>query len=465
MVISTIDLLLNVKALADSGMQNIKINRELKSAGYSNVASFLAMPISISQPSFCYIGLTKLTTSAGAKSSHVAYIIAALFILVVFAGGNMLSLVPRLILGGLVGFIGLDFLYEWLYLGWKEQSRFDATIITVLLVVVEFFGLVHAVTLGLLVTGAIFIYNYSNIDVVRQEHDGSYFHSNVDRPSEHRRALNDFGHRIYVARLHGYIFFVSATRIEELIESRIHNHSAGQKPDFIIVDFLGVTGIDSSALHSFVKIRNAADAGNIKLVYSGMIPAITNVFASRSFLEGTPSPHSLVADLDTALKMCEDELLKSHGVSPECSHLTLDQLSPFYADPAFTNVILNFLEEITVPKGKILVREGSPVEQLYIVRSGVLEVQSYLKGIRFGEYGPGSLVGVAAILAENEDVHEASVVAKSISQVLVMSKAQLSELTSKHPLESLRFYQYLSGVVADRCIYSTRLLEDLLAAE
>lgn len=464
-VISTIDLLLAVKAISDSGLVNIKINRELQAAGYANMASFVATPIAVAQPSYYYVGLTKLTASARGFRGAFVWIIAALFILIVIVGGGVLSLVPRLALGGLVGFIGIEFLYEWFYLGWKEQSRLDATIITSILVIAELFGLIHAVTVGLLVTGALFIYNYSNIDVVRQEHEGASLHSNVDRPVAHRRILRDKGHKIYVVRLHGYIFFGSATRLEELIEERITHQATDRRPDFVIVDFHGVTGIDSSALHSFVRIKNIADEAGAQLVYCGMIASLVHVFSSRVYLEGTPSPHKTVADLDTALKACEDQLLETNGVEPDFSNCSLEELNQFFADPIFKTVLLNFFTEKHLPKGKVLVREGSPVDEFYIVRAGVLEVQSYLKGIHFGEYGPGSLVGVAAILAENEDVHEASVVAKMPSDVLVMSKQQLISLAHSNPTECLRFYQFLSGVLADRCIYSTRLMEDLLVSQ
>ena len=163
--------------------------------------------------------------------------------------------------------------------------------------------------------------------------------------------------------------------------------------------------------------------------------------------------------------MCiRDRLLLSHGVEPDFSNCSLEELNQFFASPAFKNVLSGFFTETHLPKGKVLVKEGSPVAEFYIVRSGVLEVQSYLKGIRFGEFGPGSLVGVAAILAENENVYEASVVAKMPSDVLVMTKQQLSSLAQSNPTECLRFYQFLSGVLADRCIYSTRLMEDLLVS-
>ena len=196
-----------------------------------------------------------------------------------------------------------------------------------------------------------------------------------------------------------------------------------------------------------------------------MMASLIHAFSSRVYLEGTPAPHKTVADLDTALKTCEDRLLQAHGLEPDFSRCSLEELNPFFAEPVFQAVLSAFFTDTYLPKGKVLVREGSPVDELYIVRSGVLEVQSYLKGIRFGEYGPGSLVGVAAILAENEDVHEASVVAMMPSDVLVMTKQQLNDLAHSHPIECLRFYQFLSGVLADRCIYSTRLMEDLLVSD
>lgn len=56
---------------------------------------------------------------------------------------------------------------------------------------------------------------------------------------------------------------------------------------YIILDFKDVQGMDSSAIHSFLKINQVVENGyQVKLIYSQLKPGLKNLFIKGSVLKG-----------------------------------------------------------------------------------------------------------------------------------------------------------------------------------
>jgi SulP family sulfate permease len=132
-ILSVLNLLLNATGLELALKRDIDINHELKAAGIANVLSGLGGGM---------IGFQTLSLSTlgyrlkvrGRLSGLVAGVIP---IIILFAGTTMLAFFPKLIVGGLLLFLGLDFLYEWLITGWSKLSRMDYGIVVLILVVIQ----------------------------------------------------------------------------------------------------------------------------------------------------------------------------------------------------------------------------------------------------------------------------------------------------------------------------------------
>ena len=112
----------------------------------------------------------------------------------------------------------------------------------------------------------LFVLNYSRINVVHHALSGAEM-------TQQRRALRlppagtgeDLGQHIYILELQGFIFFGTANALLEQIRARVADTE--QPPvRYIILDFRRVTGLDSSAVLSFVKGKQLAEAQDITLV-------------------------------------------------------------------------------------------------------------------------------------------------------------------------------------------------------
>ena len=119
LVINAIALLLNSTELELVLRKDADLDRELRVAGVANVvagagggmAGYLSLP------------LTHLGSKQGADSRVVGVAAALLAAVVLMFGASLLAYVPRIVLGGLLLFTGLELLVEWTYDAWHRLPR------------------------------------------------------------------------------------------------------------------------------------------------------------------------------------------------------------------------------------------------------------------------------------------------------------------------------------------------------
>jgi sulfate permease, SulP family len=108
-VLSLISLLLNASALEVAVKEDIDMNRELQSAGLTNLVAGL-FGSTVGYPA---LSLTVLTHRLNAKTRLAGVFAALLAGGTLLLGANALSYFPKPVLGGILLFMGLSFLVEW----------------------------------------------------------------------------------------------------------------------------------------------------------------------------------------------------------------------------------------------------------------------------------------------------------------------------------------------------------------
>src|SRR5207253_7569131 len=94
---------------------------------------------------------------------------------------------------------------------------------------------------------------------------GTTYRSNADRPAGERQALAGMVDRVQILLVSGFVFFGPANGLLERVRKRVE---AGA-PRFLVIDLRRVTGMDSSAVLSFRKVAQLAEANGFELVLSG----------------------------------------------------------------------------------------------------------------------------------------------------------------------------------------------------
>lgn len=459
LILSVVSLLLNASALELAIRQDVDFNRELRAAGLANILSGLGGGM----VGYHALSLSTLSYRIGARGRLAGLAAGAICAVMLFAGSALLAFFPKPILGGLLLFLGLDFLVEWVIDGCFKLSRADYAVVLLILVVIGATDFLIGVGVGLIVTIILFVLNYSRINVVHHALSGAEIKSNVERCAYHRRVLAEqLGRHIYILELQGFIFFGTANALLEQIRARAGDTE--QPPvRYIVLDFRRVTGLDSSAVLSFVKGRQLAEAQGITLVLTQVSGKMQQQFELGGLSESDERVR-ILPDLDHGLEWCEEQLLEIEGITALHAPVTLRaQLADSGFEKADTARLMEFLERVNVEEGEYLIRQGDEADKLYFIELGTVSVYLELedgKRVRLQTLGLGTAVGELCLYLGTRCT--ASVITDSPTIAYQLTRTALSEMKEREPELAATFHEFVARLLSERLTATTRSLEAVL---
>ena len=233
--------------------------------GAGNIAAGLVGGL-LGYPDISFSALNRQIT--GGKRL-VPLVSAVLLGLTVFVGASFLIYVPKVVLAGVIFYIGLSLLYEWTYRAWFKFPRIDFAIILTILAVVALRGFLEGVAVGVVAAIVLFVINYSRTSVIKHALSGADFRSRFNRSLDQRAILDAQGQQLHILELQGFIFFGTANSLYEQVKKRVLDPSL-LPARFVILDFSRVTGLDSTGLLSFDKLWSLTQEQGIILVLTGL---------------------------------------------------------------------------------------------------------------------------------------------------------------------------------------------------
>jgi len=457
-VISVISLLLNISGVELIAQQDMDLNRELKVAGFANLAAGLGG----SPAGYHTLSLSALALKIGANSRIVG-IFAALFCgIALWFGASVFSLFPKPVLGGLLLFLGASFVVEWLYDAWFRLSKTDYFLVILIFLVIVVFGFLEGVAVGILAAVLLFIVNYSQIEVINQILSGSAMQSNVSRSDEERHVLREKGEQIYIVKLQGYIFFGTAYTLFRTVQRRVYEESL-PPPRSIIFDFHRVRGLDGSAEFSFIRIMRLTDSHNIKMAFTGLAQGFKKQLERARAKKFDIKEVHFFPDLDHGLEWCEDQILLTEGRrTSEERGLLQKQLRSILPQSDQVETIMNYLEKREVESGYCLIHQGDPAEDLYFIESGEFAALLEIEGeepIRLRTMRAGVIFGEIALYLKIP--RSLSVVATQPSKLYCLSATALRLMEKNEPSLTMAFQNYLIRLLAERLVDLNRTLRAL----
>jgi SulP family sulfate permease len=456
-IVSLVSLLLNASALELVFQQDIDLNRELMVAGIGNMLSGLGG----GAVSYHALDLSTLCYRTGARSRLVGLVGGAIGAAVLFVGSPLLALFPRPLLGGLLLFMGLGFLVEWVIDARSKLPRADYGVVLLILVVISATDFLVGVGVGLLAAVTLFVLRYSRIGIVRHALSGAEMRSNVERFSTHRRLLTDLGQRLYILELQGFIFFGTSNALLNQIRARVADKGQPQV-HYIVLDFRRVTGLDCSAVISFIKIRRLAEANGITLALAHISEEHRQQFEQGGLSEGDLGVR-FFSDLDRSLEWCEDQLLETAEATLVEVPVTLSaQLAGNGFEGALTTRLMTFLQPVEVEKGEYLIRQGDKADDLYFIERGTVSIYLELtdtQPMRMRTLGPGTVVGEVGMYLEG--TRTASIVADSPAAAYRLTRSALSAMKKQEPGLTATFHEFLVRQQAERLAGNNLLFEAL----
>lgn len=442
-------LLLDVSGIELIAKQDLNPDHELEVMGYTNVVNGMLGGF----PGVHDASDTALVDRLGGKDRLMGIVNSLLVAAAILAGTEFMELVPTFLLGGLLIYVGLEFLIDWLWKARDELPLSDYVVVILILVVIIFSDILQGVTFGFFVAIILFVVNYSKLSVIKIETNGSDHASNVDRDLETRELLNKQGHRILIMVLQGFIFFGTADKLITAIRNRIMELE-GSKFDFLVLDFHHVSQLDTSAIVTFSKLAQLSDRIGFHIVISSADEkSIKQLVKHDFFTFGDQSLERHYKDqLDTAVDWCERRILQDLNLSDEEQKLELhDVLGRIAYEEADVKLLSNFFVIENRKAGEYLFREGDSGESLYFVGSGTVVV--VLKMPRVVErilrvYKAGAILGEMAIYTgENRT---ASVRIENDACLFRLDKEKLEEMSRRFPASTAALHTYIVKVLSER---------------
>jgi SulP family sulfate permease len=460
LVLSIISLLLNASALEVTVKQDIDLNRELQSAGWGNLFGGLGG----SSVGYQALGMSALAHRLGAKSRLVNLISAFLCCAALFFGASLISYFPKPVLGGMLLYLGLAFLVEWLIDARKALPFLDYLLVWVILGIIATVGFLEGVAAGIFIAAILFVISYSRINAIKNILDGSIYHSNVDRPKLHRDILHERGAQIYILRLQGYLFFGTIQNILEKIRARIQDKKQGPL-NYLILDFHRVTRLDSSAVFGIIRLKQLTTANKILMVWTHVSPEIDTQLERGGLRDHADDSFLIQDSLDEGVEWCENKLLAREGVNDLTGVIERVETQLKRAFPGLEGVerIMAYLERRKVDVGEYLMRQDEPSDDMYFVESGLVSVELELpKGrrMRLRSIRGGATVGEMGIYLGG--TRTASVVASRPSTVYRLSLESLAEMREKDLQIAALFHEWIARLLAERVAENNLMFEALM---
>lgn len=480
LLIGAISLLLNVSGLEVLNNEDVDLDRELRWAGIANLVGAVAVsPVGYTALSFSALGYR-----LAGRTRLVGFFTTVVIGVAVLLGASVLANFPRMVAGGLLIFVGLSFLMEWLVDSWSTLPRTDYALIWVILVVVASVGFLEGVIVGIVIAALLFLFNYSRTDVVRHFTSRAEYASSVHRAPLYEQLLEQRGAGMAIVTLQGYIFFGTAHRLVEQISARLEDETLPPLR-YLILDFRLVTGMDSSSALSFARLKQATDAKHVTVVLTGLNRAQWGCLApaiAGDGDEGAGDQWRVMPGLDAGVAWCEQQMIDTFadvGLSAAPKSVIdairtrfpanaaevdwLDMLKPEAAAPtsARYTTFMTFLTRLDFGAGDVVLEQGAAVDGFYFLEEGRVDytvADAQGEPVERGVLAPGTFFGVNEAYANEPS--PSTIWAATDGLIYHLTADALARLEATEPELAIALHRELAAQLAHRAGHA----EDLLRA-
>jgi SulP family sulfate permease len=234
--------------------------------------------------------------------------------------------------------------------------------------------------------------------------------------------------------------------------------SEGPPVRYLLLDFTHVTGLDSTAMLSFARMKQLAKAHKMTVLVTNPPPGVQQQLVSSGFTDGGTVRH--LATLDHALEWCENQLLQEAGHVEEESRPLRHQLVELLEEPAAVDSLLFYLEREEIAPGSYLMRRGDLPDVLYFVESGQVTAQiegADGKPLRLETMTGGRVIGELGFYLGSP--RTADVVVDVPSVVYRLSRHSLRAMEQQNPEAASTLHHLITRLLAERVTHLIRVVE------
>jgi SulP family sulfate permease len=449
MFVTTISLLLNTTGVEIATHSEADIERELKALGLANLLTAAVG----GYVSCLALGRTTLGHTAGGTGRMTGLTVAAISAGFLVADPALLGHMPKYALGGLLFYLGARLVYQWLVQSARQLLLIEYLSLLAIAVIIIQWGFIAGVLIGVIIGCATFALSASRINAIKFSFDGSEYRSSLDRGADELALLAAHGHQIQGVALQSYLFFGSANRLYQHVKALL-----ARRPDcrFLLFDFRLVTGIDSSATHSFSQIKEAADSAGVRLVLVNMTPDLERAFHLARL---STRKVDVATNLDRALESCEQAVIAAHRAGSDEAQTLHEWLSKALGGAEHADRLVQHCRRIDVQPGEVIAREGEPTHAMHFVlegRVGIVVDFGDRRAVRVRSLGPRTTIGEMGLIAGRP--RSATIQAELASVLYELPAARYEEIKRNDPALGQALLSYVIAVMAERLSFASRAI-------
>lgn len=459
LLLTAIAVLMTSSGLEVATQQDIELNQELKAVGIANVLSGLGSGM----VGYHGVSLTLLIHKMGATGRLTPLVASLISLLALISGPEVIGLMPKFVLSGLAAWLGLSLLAEWLYDGWFKLSRSDYLNVIVILAIIVFVGFLQGIAYGIMVAVILFAINYTRTPMARYTLTGKSYTSRVRRLTSQEKVLHRKGEQIHILQLQGLLFFGTASRLLDNVQVRLQDNSQPSLK-FVILDFRLVTGLDSSVITIFLKLKQLAVKSNFSLVLTSLSPRIEQrLQLGEVLVEPDPIFH-VFPDLDQGMAWCEEQLLKLTQMRRSRSTPLFVQLKASFPKPELVTTLMHsYLIPMELMTGETLFQQGAVYDGLYFLEAGqisLIDTHQDEHRDRVMTYQRGTLIGERGLYRES--TYSFTAVADCKSRLFFLPADALVRMEQKHPQLASALHRFTIRSLVEQLDYRDKEIQMLL---
>ena len=449
-VISVLCVAVNFNALELATNLDLDWDKEFRAVGVASLIAGLGGGL----PGCVDASSSALGRRIGANTRLTGTIVALVIGLALFLGDTVLALLPVPVMGGILIFISVGLLDEWLIRTHKRLPWADYAIVLLIFAIIVFLGFLEGLAIGIAITIVIFTIRLSRVELIVAECTGRQRQSNRSRPIADRAILLANGEQVRAHWLRGYIFFGSAYSLMDRLKQLL---GGGSPPACILLDFSAVSGLDFSAVNTLCGfVRNAHDAGTTVVLSEA--PENCKDGLERNLPSSVHASLRFEPDEDRALERCEDLILAARRSEFDQEESSSDTLLDRFAEDMesrldrrilFEDIAHEFRDRLEVCEyeaGEALVAMGASPGGLQLILMGRASVYD-AAGKRLHQCGPGDAIEPRQAFGTRAAT--AAAIADEPCRTLKMTPETRRWLEENRGQLMLRLYGYLLTAEAD----------------
>ncbi|PUB10910.1 cyclic nucleotide-binding domain-containing protein [Yoonia sediminilitoris] len=444
-LVGILSLVVRISTIESMREASADIDQEFRTYGSANL---IAAPFGATSGGILF-STSKLIQVAGYRSRFCYIVTVVLLAPIVFWGADLSALLPKPVLGGLLLYLGYTMSLEAVRVVFRQSGLNLIAALAIFILCLKFGFLVGAL-FGLLVACLIFAIDCSRTGVVRHHFTRAEVSGGTEWPAHLEKTLRERGKAVHVFELSGYIFFGSSEKLFDEIRAQVLSQT-DPKVAFILLDLSRVSGFDSTAVNTLIKLQSLAVQNNIWVVYCGSPKTLEAAIAKAGVLIRNKNAVKFGSLIDGVF-WCEQRLLEADPIEKNSTSGTTftDWISIELGSEVSSSTLKRYFQEKHFACGDQVYTQGTRADTIDFICTGSvsmsLKTQSGPQVIRRATRR--TVIGEMGFFRQaNRSV---SIFAAENLTLYSLSLEAMAEMEKKMPELHARLLTFIVRVLCDR---------------